>query len=139
MNKRIWMVVMLAMALGACSVERYLAAPERCQAGRTITINHGPPGIIVAPPDLCVNPGDTITVNISPPAKVNTVSTTAKSGKVADNWMNRSNDQPESFELKVPEDATACSEDRINDTCKFGYTIEITDFIIFDPMITIRQ
>lgn len=141
MNKRIWMVALLAMALGACSVSRQLAAPEKCQPGNNITIHHGGRGILVAPPDLCVGPGDTITVNIVPPAKKNTVGTKPKPGNPGlDHWMNGSNSQfPGRFSLKVPEDAPACPIDMVDDSCRFRYAIVITDFVIMDPMITIRQ
>jgi len=141
MNKRIWMVVILATSLGACSAQSYLAAPDRCQAGRIITINHGPRGIIVAPPNLCVEPGQTVTVNIVPnELPLNTVSTRAKSGKTGDNWLNQSNNESTGrFMLDVPENVRACPKDTIDNSCKYKYTIEIADFAILDPMITIRR
>lgn len=142
MNKRIWMVVILATALGACSIPRQLAAPDKCQPGKNITINHGPRGIVVAPPDLCVEPGDTVTVNVVPDNRpLNSVSTRAKRDNPGpDSWMNRSNSQfTGRFTLEVPEDVEACPIDTINDSCQYKYTIEIADFVILDPMITIRR
>lgn len=142
MNKRIWMVVIPAMALSACSIPRQLAAPESCQPGRNITINHGPRGVVVAPPNLCVEPGVTVAVNIVPNnLPLNAVSTTAKPGNPGqDSWMNGSNSQSTGrFMLEVPEEIAACSNDSVDDTCIYEYTIEIKDFVILDPMITIRR
>lgn len=140
MNKRIWMVALLAMVLGACSISRQLAAPKKCQAGNIITIHHGGRGFLVAPPDLCVEAGDTITVNIVPPAKKNTVGTTPKPGNPGpDDWMNGSNSKFAGwFTLKVPGDAPTCPKDKIDASCQFNYTIT-ANTIIFDPMITIRR
>ncbi len=135
MNKRIWMVVILATALGACSAQSYLAAPDRCQAGTRITIKHGPGGIIVAPPNLCVNPGDTITVNTAPPDQsLKTEPTKANSNNPGHNWLNGSNsDRTGEFTLKVPDEVPGCVTE-----CEYKYTIVTTE-IIFDPMITIRR
>lgn len=142
MNKRIWMVAILATALGACSIPGQLAAPESCQPGRNITINHGPRGVVVSPPNLCVQPGDTVSVNIVPNnLPLNAVSTTAKPDNPGqDDWMNRSNNQSTGrFTLEVPEEIPACPKDTVDDTCIYEYTIEIEGFVILDPMITIRR
>lgn len=142
MNKRIWMVLILATILGACSLPRQLSAPDNCQAGQNITINHGPRGIVVAPPDLCAEPGDTITVNIVPNnLPLNSVSTTAKPDNPGeDTWMNRSNSESTGrFTMQVPAEIQACPGDMVDDTCIYEYTIEIEGFVILDPMITIRR
>lgn len=135
MNKRIWMVVILATALGACSAQSQLAAPDRCQAGKKITINHGPRGIIVAPPNLCVKPGDTITVNTTPKNEpLKTEPTKAQSNNPGHNWLNGSNSGHSSeFTLEVPQNVPGCPTE-----CTYKYTI-VTNEIIFDPMITIRR
>ena len=142
MNKRIWMMVILATALGACSISRQLAAPESCQPGTNITINHGLRGVVVAPPDLCAEPGDTVTVNIIPNnLPLNAVSTTAKPDNPGpDDWINGSNSESTGrFTLDVPDEIPTCPEDMVDDTCKYKYTIEIEGFVILDPMITIRR
>ncbi|MDZ7770764.1 MAG: hypothetical protein U5K38_17740 [Woeseiaceae bacterium] len=67
MNKLIWMVVMLAMVLGACSKTRQSAGPDACQSKSDITINHGPSRIQVVPPYSRAEPGQEILVRIAPP------------------------------------------------------------------------
>lgn len=145
MNKRIWMVVILATALSACSLPRQLAAPEKCQPGKKITINHGARGIIVAPPNLCMEPGQSVAVNIVPNnLPLNAVSTRAKPDNPdnprQDNWMNGSNSESTGrFTLVIPANVPACPKDAVDDTCEYEYSIEIEGFVILDPMITIRR
>lgn len=141
MNKRIWVVVTLATALGACSVSRQLAAPDKCQSESNITINHGAASVVVKPANFCAEPGQTITVKVVPPATSGTVHTRPSPGNPGpDHWMNGSNSQvPNQFTLEVPGDIYACPEDMTDDKCKYKYTIEIIDFVMLDPMITIRK
>lgn len=141
MKKRIWVMVILATALGACSVSRQLAAPDNCQSASSITINHGAAGIVVTPSNFCAEPGQTITVKVVPSAKSGTVHTRpGPDNPGQDQWMNGSNSQvPNQFTLEVPEDIYACPKDMIDDKCEYKYTVEITDFVMLDPMITIRK
>ncbi len=131
MNKRIWIVVIPATVLGACSAQSQVAAPDNCQPGKKITINHGPRGIIVAPPNLCVKLGDTISVNTTPK---NEPLDTVPTNNPGHNWLNGSNSGKKGeFTLQVPAEVPGCL-----DECTYKYTIK-TDNIIFDPMITIRR
>lgn len=145
MNKHIWMVVILVAVLGACSESGQSTGPGNCQSKSNITIDHGPSRITVAPPNFCAEPGQEITVKIVPPQFAEgTARTRAKPGNPdspdVNNWMNQSNSPDnQAIKLKVPEDIPACAINRIDHSCEYNFAIEIDDFVILDPMITIRQ
>lgn len=87
-----------------------------CQDGRQITINNN--GKMVAPPNLCVDPGETITVNVSPEGT--SASIEGKEG----GWPSGSGT---SFELVAPESGT------------YDYNVYFSDGSCLDPRISVKD
>ena len=87
-----------------------------CQGGTRITINNN--SNTVAPPNLCVDPGETITVNVSPEG------TSARMEGKDGGWPNGSGS---SFELVAP------------DSGSYDYNVHFSDGSCLDPRITIKD
>ena len=87
-----------------------------CQDGMRITINNN--GNTVAPPNLCVDPGEAITVNVSPEG------TSARMEGKDGGWPNGSGS---SFELVAPESGT------------YDYNVYFSDGSCLDPRIEIKD
>jgi hypothetical protein len=87
-----------------------------CQGGTRITINNN--SNTVAPPNLCVDPGETITVNVSPEG------TSARMEGKDGGWPNGSGS---SFTLVAPESGT------------FDYNVHFSDGSCLDPRIEVRD
>ena len=94
---------------------RTMSVPA-CQDGTRITINNN--ANTVAPPNLCVDPGETITVNVSPDGTAARIE--GKSG----GWPNGSGS---SFELVAPESGT------------YDYNVYFSDGSCLDPRVTIKD
>lgn len=87
-----------------------------CQNGNRITINNN--SNQVAPPNLCVAPGDEITVSVSPHGT--SASVEGKDG----GWPNGSGS---SFTLVAPESGT------------FDYNVHFSDGSCLDPRIRVKD
>ena len=87
-----------------------------CQDGRVITINNN--GKTVAPPNLCVDPGETITVNVSPEGT--SASIEGKDG----GWPSGSGS---SFTLVAPESGN------------YDYNVNFSDGSCLDPRISVKD
>jgi hypothetical protein len=87
-----------------------------CQDGTRITINNN--SQTVAPPNLCVDPGETITVNVSPDGT--SASIEGKEG----GWPNGSGS---SFTLVAPESGT------------HDYNVYFSDGSCLDPRIEVKD
>jgi len=101
-------------AQGNCEPQE---TPPVCQNAQQITINNNSKNI--SPRNICVNPGDTLTVNVTPSGS--TASVEGKDG----GWPNNSGS---SFELHVPE-----SEG------DYDYNVHFEDGSCIDPRITVRR
>ena len=87
-----------------------------CQDGTQITINNN--GKAVAPPNLCVDPGETITVNVSPDGT--SASIEGKDG----GWPSGSGS---SFTLVAPDSGT------------YDYNVYFSDGSCLDPRISVKD
>ena len=87
-----------------------------CQDGTQININNN--GKVVAPPNLCVDPGETITVNVSPDGT--SASIEGKNG----GWPSGSGS---SFTLVAPESGT------------YDYNVYFSDGSCLDPRISVKD
>jgi hypothetical protein len=87
-----------------------------CQAGTRITINNN--GNTVAPPNLCVSPGETITVNVSPEG------TTARMEGKDGGWPSGSGS---SFDLVAP------------DSGIYDYNVYFSDGSCLDPRVEVTD
>ena len=87
-----------------------------CQDARQITINNN--GKMVAPPNICVDPGETITVNVSPDGT--SASIEGKDG----GWPSGSGS---SFTLVAPESGT------------YDYNVYFSDGSCLDPRISVKD
>lgn len=87
-----------------------------CQNGNRININNN--GNVVAPPNLCVDPGETITVSVSPDGTSATIE--SKDGV----WPNASGS---SFTLVAPGSGT------------YDYNVHFSDGSCLDPRITVKD
>jgi plastocyanin len=87
-----------------------------CQDGTRITINNN--GKMVAPPNLCVDPGETITVSVSPDGT--SASIEGKNG----GWPSGSGS---SFTLVAPESGT------------YDYNVYFSDGSCLDPRIEVKD
>jgi len=87
-----------------------------CQDGTRITINSN--SKTVAPPNLCVNPGETITVNVSPDGT--SASIEGKDG----GWPSGSGS---SFTLVAPESGA------------YDYNVHFSDGSCLDPRISVKD
>ncbi len=87
-----------------------------CQDGNRININNN--GNKVAPPNLCVDPGETITVSVSPDGT--SASIEGKDG----GWPNGSGS---SFTLVAPDSGT------------YDYNVHFSDGSCLDPRIRVRD
>jgi hypothetical protein len=87
-----------------------------CQDGTRITINNN--GKMVAPPNLCVDPGETITVSVSPDGS--SASIEGKNG----GWPSGSGS---SFTLVAPESGT------------YDYNVYFDDGSCLDPRISVKD
>ena len=87
-----------------------------CQDGTRITINNN--SNTVAPPNLCVDPGETITVSVSPDGT--SASMEGKDG----GWPNGSGS---TFTLDAPESGT------------YDYNVYFSDGSCLDPRIEVKD
>jgi hypothetical protein len=123
MNKAILLVAPLGLVLfyGAQHVTaqeqecRTMSIPT-CQNGTRITINNN--ANTVAPPNLCVSPGETITVGVSPEG------TSARIEGKDGGWPSGSGS---SFELVAPDSGT------------YDYNVYFSDGSCLDPRIEIDE
>lgn len=88
-----------------------------CQDGRQITINNN--GKMVSPPNLCVDPGETIEVNVTPDGT--SASIESKEG----GWPSGSGS---SFTLVAPEEAGS-----------YDYNVYFSDGSCLDPRISVKD
>jgi hypothetical protein len=87
-----------------------------CQDGNRINISNN--GKIVAPPNLCVDPGETITVSVSPDG------TSARVEGKNGGWPNDSGSE---FTLIAPESGT------------YDYNVYFSDGSCLDPRIKVKD
>jgi hypothetical protein len=102
-------------AQGQC--EKPPGDPPMCQPGRQVTITNGPN--IVAPPNLCIAAGATVTFNVQQPG------TTASIDPKEGDWPIGDG---ESWELVVPHGKPY-----------YDYNVHFEDGSCLDPRITISQ
>ncbi len=88
-----------------------------CQSGQQITINNQ--SKVIAPRNLCINAGDTVTFNVRPEGT--TASIVGKNG----GWPT---DSGSSFQLVVP-----------NDQSFYDYNVHFEDGSCIDPRITVKR
>ena len=123
MNKTILLAALLGLVLiyGTSHVTaqqqecKSMTVPT-CQDGTRITINNN--SKMVAPPNLCVDPGETITVSVSPEGT--SASMEGKNG----GWPNGSGS---SFTLVAPESGS------------YDYNVYFSDGSCLDPRIEVKD
>lgn len=98
-----------------CEVQE---VPPVCQDARGININTNSKN--VSPPNICVDPGDTIPVKVTPAGNSATIA-----GKDGPDWLRGSG---ETFNLQVPDSATG----------EFDYNVYFDDGSCIDPRIKVR-
>ncbi len=98
-----------------CEVQE---VPPVCQDARGININTNSKN--VSPRNICVDPGDTISVQVTPAG--NSVTIAAKNGA---DWLHGSG---ETFTVQVPASATG----------EFDYNVYFEDGTCIDPRIKVR-
>ncbi len=119
-----YLPLMLVPLVAACGPQ----PTGECVQTTHITITPSPAAVTAAPEHICVNRGDTITVNVAGNPNKGSVSTTPK---VAENtWLSGSNaSNAGKFELFVNDDV---------DSATYKYIVNTQGGAELDPRVTVR-
>ncbi|MDX1482467.1 MAG: hypothetical protein R3315_12365 [Woeseiaceae bacterium] len=139
MNKRSQdstLILLVAVSLPACAPQNPAIADYDCEIvsipactgnPQSITINTNPNNKVVAPPNYCAGPNETITFKVTPTNSAKrSVAVVPKSP--GDIWMIGTND-PNANEFSIE---TPASEG------EYGYTVIFADGTCIDPRITVE-
>ena len=120
-----YLPLMLVPLVAACPAQ----PPVACVATLHITITPSVAAVTAAPEHICVNRGDTITVNVAGSPKKGSVSMTPKVGK--NTWLSGSNaSEAGKFELFVNDDVADGT---------YKYIINTQSGAVLDPRVTIER